>query len=173
MAFDIGRYQFKRLLICSKIASDIFQKKLDSVYIGLPGVTGIADDMVIFGKTEEEHDRNLILFLETTRKNGLILNKRKLQFKKEEVSLFGHRWNSTGISPDPKKTESILRMEFPPDKETMHSFLGLVNFLNWYTPRLAELCSPLRKLILKDSHYSPGDPEHAPLMQSRQNSRRK
>ena len=52
-------------------------------------------------------------------------------------------------------------MEFPPDKETMHSFLGLVNFLNRYTPRLAELCSPLRKLILKDSHYSPGDPEHA------------
>ena len=35
---------------------------------------------------------------------------------------FGHRWNSTGISPDPKKTESILKMQFPPDKETMHSF---------------------------------------------------
>ena len=118
MAFDIGRYQFKRLPMGSKVASDIFQRMLDSVYIGLPGVTGIADDVVIFSKNEEEHDRNLILFLETTRKNGLILNKRKLQFKKEEVSFFGHRWNSTGISPDPKKTESILRMEFPPDKET-------------------------------------------------------
>ena len=161
MAFDIGRYQFKRLPMGSKVASDIFQRMLDSVYIGLPGVTGIADDMVIFGRNEEEHDRNLILFLETTRKNGLILNKRKLQFKKEEVSFFGHRWNSTGISPDPKKTESILKRQFPPDKETMHSFLGLVNFLSRYTPRLAELCSPLRKLILKDSHYSPGDPEHA------------
>ena len=160
MAFDIGRYQFKRLPMGSKVASDIFQRMLDSVYIGLPGVTGIADDMVIFGRNEEEHDRNLILFLETTRKNGLVLNKRKLQFKKEEVSFFGHRWNSTGISPDPKKTESILKMQFPPDKETMHSFLGLVNFLNRYTPKLAELCSPLRKLILKDSHYSPGDPEH-------------
>ena len=144
MAFDIGRYQFKRLPMGSKVASDIFQRMLDSVYIGLPGVTGIADDMVIFGRNEEEHDRNLILFLETTRKNGLILNKRKLQFKKEEVSFFGHRWNSTGISPDPKKTESILKMQFPPDKETMHFFLGLVNFLNRYTPRLAELCSPLR-----------------------------
>ena len=161
MAFDIGRYQFKRLPMGSKVASDIFQRMLDSVYIGLPGVTGIADDMVIFGRNEEEHDRNLILFLETTRKNGLVLNKKKLQFKKEEVSFFGHRWNSTGISPDPKKTESILKMQFPPDKETMHSFLGLVNFLNRYTPKLAELCSPLRKLILKDSHYSPGDPEHA------------
>ena len=161
MAFDIGRYQFKRLPMGSKVASDIFQRMLDSVYIGLPGVTGIADDMVIFGRNEEEHDRNLILFLETNRKNGLVLNKRKLQFKKEEVSFFGHRWNSTGISPDPKKTESILKMQFPPDKETMHSFLGLVDFLNRYTPKLAELCSPLRKLILKDSHYSPGDPEHA------------
>ena len=87
----------------TNVASDIFQRMLDSVYIGLPGVTGIADDMVIFGRNEEEHDRNLILFLETTRKNGLVLNKKKLQFKKEEVSFFGHRWNSTGISPDPKK----------------------------------------------------------------------
>ena len=145
----------------SKVASDIFQRMLDSVYIDLTGVTGIADDMVIFGRNKEENDRSLILFLETTRKNGLVLNKRKLQFKKKEVSFFGHRWNSTGISPDPKKTESILKMQFPPDKETMHSFLGLVNFLNRYTPRLAELCSPLRKLILKDSHYSPGDTEHA------------
>ena len=92
MAFDIGRYQFKRLPMGSKVASDIFQRMLDSVYIGLPGVTGIVDDMVIFGKNEEEHDRNLILFLETTRKNGLVLNKKKLQFKKEEVSFFGHRW---------------------------------------------------------------------------------
>ena len=122
MAFDIGRYQFKRLPMGSKVASNIFQRMLDSVYIGLPGVTGIADDMVIFGRNEEEHDRNLILFLETTRKNGLVLNKRKLQFKKEEVSFFGHRWNSTGISPDPKKTESILKMQFPPDKETMAFF---------------------------------------------------
>ena len=64
MAFVIGRYQFKRLPMGFKIASDIFQKKLDSVYIGLPGITGIADDMIVYGRTEEEHDRNLILFLE-------------------------------------------------------------------------------------------------------------
>ena len=35
MAFDIGRYQFKRLPMGSKVASDIFQRMLDSVYIGL------------------------------------------------------------------------------------------------------------------------------------------
>ena len=153
MALDIGRYQWKRLPMGTIVASDIFQKKLDSIYIGLPGVTGIADDMIVFGRSEAEHDRNFILFLETTRINGLRLNKEKLQFKREEVSFFGHTWNSTGISPDPKKINSILRMKFPEDKETMHSFLGLVNFLNRYSPDLTQFCTPLRKLILKDVPY--------------------
>ena len=40
MAFDIGRYQFKCLPMGTVVTSDVFQKKLDSVYIGLPGVTG-------------------------------------------------------------------------------------------------------------------------------------
>ena len=100
MTFDIGRYQFKRLPMGSKIASDIFQKKLDSIYIGLLGVTGIADDMIVYSRTEKEHDRNLILFLEGTRSNGLVLNKKKLQFKQKEVSFFGHRWSPNGISSD-------------------------------------------------------------------------
>ena len=77
MAFDIGRYQFKRLPMGSKVASDIFQRMLDSVYIGLPGVTGIADDMVIFGRNEEEHDRNLILFLENHQKEWTRLEQEK------------------------------------------------------------------------------------------------
>ena len=53
-----------------------------------------------------------------------------------------------------KKIDSILKMEFPKGKETMHSFLGLISFLNWYSPQLAELCAPLRSLILKDAHYN-------------------
>ena len=172
MTFHIGRFQWKRLPIDIVIASDIFQKKLYYVCIGLPWFAGIADGMIIYCRTEEEHDKKLILFLETTRKNGLVLNKKKLQFKHEEVSFVCHRWNSTGISPDPKKIESILRMELPPDKETMHSFLGLVNFLNCYTTKLAELCSELRKLLLKILITFQVKSIILHLMQLKQNSRR-
>ena len=62
------------------VASDVFQHKLDSIYIGLPGITGIADDMIVYGADEKEHDQNLIRFLDVTRNNGLRLNKDKLQF---------------------------------------------------------------------------------------------
>ena len=110
--------------------------------------------MVVYGTTESEHDWNLINFCETTRKNGLRLNKAKIQFKKKEVSFFGHTWNTTGISPDPKKIQAILNMTFPEDKETMHSFLGLINFLNRYSDKLAKFTSPLYELTQKNGHYT-------------------
>ena len=59
MDLDIGCFNGKGFPIGTIVASDVFQKKLDSIYIGLPGVTGIADDMIIYGTT----DINLILFL--------------------------------------------------------------------------------------------------------------
>ena len=62
IALDIGSVQWKQLPMGTVVASDIFRKKLESVYIGLPGVTGIADDMIIFGKSELELDRNLLQF---------------------------------------------------------------------------------------------------------------
>ena len=46
------------------VAQDIFQSKLDAIFIGMEGVTGIADDMVIAGRAEMEHDRNFLAFVE-------------------------------------------------------------------------------------------------------------
>ena len=139
IALYIGHFQWKRLPMGTIVASDVFQKKLDSIYIGLPGVTGITDDMIIYETTQDEHDRNLLQFLQVTKDKGLCLNKDKIQFKKTEVSFFGHRWSKDGLSPDPKKIQSIINMNFPEDKETMHSFLGMVNFLNHNWPSSVHL----------------------------------
>ena len=153
MALDIGRFQWIRLPMGTVIASDIFQSKLDDVYENLPEVTGIADDMVIYGISTEEHDRNFLRFLKVTRKHNLHLNKDKHQFHKETVNFIGHQWNKDGISPDPKKIKAITSMEFPPDKKTMQSFLGLVNFLNRYSANLVELSKPLCNLCALHADY--------------------
>ena len=50
MALDIGRFQWTRLPMGSTVAQHIFQCKLDAIFLSVPGVTGIADDMIIFGK---------------------------------------------------------------------------------------------------------------------------
>ena len=47
-------------------------------------------------------------------------------------------------------------MEFPPDKETMRSFLGMVNYLNRYSALSAYLTAPLSALIHQAMDYKPG-----------------
>ena len=101
------------------VASDVFQKKLDEIFHNVPGVTGIAEDMVIYGKSIKKHDEHFLNFLSIVRKNNLKLNTSKVQFQLQEISFFGHSWSSKGISPDPKKIQAIQQIEFPPGKESM------------------------------------------------------
>ena len=67
------------------VAQDIFQSQLDSIFIGMEGVTGIADDMVIAGRDKMEHDINFLAFMEKCMSNNLTLNLEKIQFKQSQV----------------------------------------------------------------------------------------
>ena len=142
MALPFGRFQWTQLPMSTVVVQDIFQSKLDAIFIGMEGVTGIADDMIIAGKDEMEHDRNFIAFMEKCMENNLTLNSEKIQFKQTQVSFNGHIWLKHGISPGPKKIQALKHMEFPPDKETMRSFLGMINYLNRYSALSAHLAAP-------------------------------
>ena len=71
---NYGTRYLSRLPMGSIIIQDVFQRKLDAIFLSVPGVTGKADDMIIYGKTDHEHDGNLLNFLEVCRKNNLTLN---------------------------------------------------------------------------------------------------
>ena len=137
------------------VAQDIFQSKLDSIFIGMVGVTGIADDMIIAGRDKMEHDRNILAFMEKCMSNNLTPNLERLQFKQSQVSFYGHHWSKQRISPDPKKIQALNHMEFPPDKETMRSFLGMINYLNRYSALSAHLTAPLSALTHQATEYKP------------------
>ena len=155
MALPFDRFQWTRLPMGTVVAQDIFQSKLDAIFIGMNGVTGIADDMIIAGKDEMEHDRNFQAFMEKCMENNLTLNAEKIQFKQKQVSFYGHVWSENGISPDPKKIQALKHMEFPPDKETMRSFLGMINYLNRYSALSAHLAAPLSSLTHQAADYKP------------------
>ena len=86
MALPFGRFQWTCLPMGTVVAQDIFQSKLDVIFIGMEGVTGIADDMIIAGKDEMEHNRNFLAFMKKCMENNLTLNAEKIQFKQNQVS---------------------------------------------------------------------------------------
>ena len=152
MALPFGRFQWTQLPI---VAQDIFQSKLDAIFIGTEGVTGIADDMIITGKVEMERDRNFLAFMEKCMENNLTLNSEKIQFKQTQVCFYGHIWLKHSISPDPKKIQALKHMEFPPDKETMKYLLGMINYLNRYSALSAHLATLLSTLAHQVTDYKP------------------
>ena len=84
----------------SIIAQDVFQRKLNSIFLDIPGVTGI------YRKDNQKHNGNLLNFLQVCTNNNLTLNAEKMQFRLPKVSFFGHTWSDKGLSLDPKKIGS-------------------------------------------------------------------
>ena len=97
-----GRFCFTTMPFGLNVAEDAFQQKLDEVFSGLEGVTGIADDMFIFGRREEEHDRNLTNFLNRAREHGLKIGAEKIQYRK-------HQSNSMDYSSQQMDTNPPIR----------------------------------------------------------------
>ena len=98
-----GKFRWLRLSFGLKIASDVFQERLDRVLRLLEGVYGIADDILTHGETEVQHDGKILTLLETARMNNLSLNPDEIQFKSTVCKFFRHRLNPEGLKPDPKK----------------------------------------------------------------------
>ena len=71
MALVHGRFQWMILPMGTVVAGDVFQRKLNETHEGLPGVTGIADHIVIYRQNKEQHDRNFLCFLGGSQKADL------------------------------------------------------------------------------------------------------
>ena len=59
------------------MSQDIFQLEMNRILEKGTGVCGIADDFVMYGATEAEHDRNLLQFMDVAKQHGLTLNSAK------------------------------------------------------------------------------------------------
>ena len=141
---------------------------MDAIFLSIPGVTGIADDMIIYRRSDLEHDQHLVNFLEVCRKNTLTLNPDKMQFRLPQVSFFGHQWCEKGLSPDPKKIAAVKRMNLPQDVEMMRSFVGLVNYLNRISLHLAELSEPLRQICRQNVEFELTESVHVAFSRTKE-----
>ncbi|KAL9956099.1 hypothetical protein ACROYT_G037526 [Oculina patagonica] len=142
-----GRYRFNRMPFGLKMSQDIFQTKIDQTFEGCKGVAGIADDIVVFGKTTEEHDRNMHAMLERCQGTGLKLNPEKCFVKQEKIKFYGVVCGKEGIQPDPSKVSALKQMSSPTSRQELQTFLGLANYMGPFIPNLSSLTAPLRELL--------------------------
>lgn len=148
-----GRYRYLRLPFGLKSSQDEFQRKVDEVLEGLTGVVTIMDDILVYGSTRSEHDKNLRQVLNRSRERGIRLNEEKLEVGVTEVRYFGHLLTSSGLKPDPAKVSAIHDMKPPQNQAELETFLGLVNYLAKFAPNISDVTAPLHQLLVKANEF--------------------
>ena len=107
MLAPFGMYVYNVLAMQLSNATDLFETCIREILEGLRGVTNIADDVLIFGRTESEFKTNVILFLDRSVEQNMHLNPDKIQINCTEVPFFGNMLSKDSLSPDMNKTKLI------------------------------------------------------------------
>lgn len=154
-AFSInnGKYEFLRLPFGLKNAPSIFQAALDNIlrpHIGKICYVYI-DDIIVFGKSEEEHFENLREVFRTLSCANMKIQLDKCEFLRSEVEFLGFVVSTKGISTNPKKVEGIVKMAIPKNLKDLRSFLGMAGYYRRFIRDYAKIAKPLTALLRGDA----------------------
>ena len=142
-----GLFTYNRLPFGVASAPSIFQRVMESVLQGIPGVCTYIDDILVTGQDEQEHLDHLDEVLRRLKEAGMRLKKEKCRFLLPSVDYLGHTISAEGLRTSDTKVEAILQAPAPRSVSELRAFLGLVNYYGKFLPDLASVLSPLYLLL--------------------------
>lgn len=148
-----GLFRPTRLQYGVHSATGIFQREMDRRLRHIPRTKVRVDDILISGKDDEEHLRNLSSVLQVIESSGLRLKEVKCVFLAEEVTYLGYNITKEGISPSPEKVKAIRNAAPPENVTQLKAYLGMLNYYNRYLPNLSAMIEPLHRLLRKGTTF--------------------
>ena len=150
-----GHFEFTRMPFGLKNAPATFQRMMDNALRGLVGKYCFVylDDIVVFGKTLQEHNDNLRLLLQRLRETGLKLQPDKCEYLRPELEYLGHLITAKGVKPNPAKTEAVKNFKQPKDVTEIQSFLGLAGYYRKFIKNFSHIAKPLTELTKKNNTF--------------------
>jgi transposase InsO family protein len=118
------------------------------------------DDILVWGRTLEEHDARVRNVMQRLREAGVTLGADKCVIGLSEVPFLGDIVGKEGIRPDPERLKGVSTMPTPESGSDVNRFLGFVNYHGKYVPHLSTRNVNLRSLTRRESDFIWG-PEHA------------
>ncbi|XP_067293892.1 uncharacterized protein [Pseudorasbora parva] len=144
----LGFYQFERMPQGISGAPATFQRLMEKAVgdMHLLQVIVYLDDIIVFGRTLEEHEERLLKVLDRLRECGLKVSIDKCQFCQSQVRYVGHIVSAAGVSPDPAKIEAVTSWKRPTDLKSLRSFLGFCGFYRRFIKDYSTIVRPLTEL---------------------------
>jgi hypothetical protein len=111
------------------------------------------DDILIYSKDEEEHEKHLHLVLQKLMDHQLYAKLSKCEFWWKEVPFLGHVISEGGIFVDPSKIEDVLSWNTPTSVSDFYSFLGIAGYYRRFIEGFSKITKPMTGLLGKDKKF--------------------
>ena len=148
-----GLFRYKRLCFGVNSAAEIFQRKIADMLQGIEGVKNMSDDIIIFAKSEAEHDEILRKVLKCMEVNNVTANAEKCKFKQKSVTYFGHIFSGKGIRPTPEKVAAMVNADAPKNASEVRSLLGMAQYVSHFVANFSSIVAPLRQLTHQNERF--------------------
>ncbi|CAF1043728.1 unnamed protein product [Brachionus calyciflorus] len=148
-----GIYQYKRLFFGIKSAPEIFHNLIKQILEGIKNQINASDDILIMGKTLNDHNEALEKVLKRLDEKGLTVKLEKCEFRKSSIIYFGLEITENSVSLNKQKTEALKDTKTPRNASELHSFLGLSVHASRWIKNFATISDPLWDLLKKDKIF--------------------
>jgi hypothetical protein len=129
------------------LLNKVFMEYLDKF------VVVFIDDILIFSKIEEEHEKHLRLVLEKLRSNQLYTKFSKCEFWLTKVTFLGYVISAGGGLVDLGKVKDVLNWMPPTTASEIQSFLGLARYYHRFIKDFSKIAKSMMKLLEKNKAF--------------------
>ncbi|KRZ81808.1 Retrovirus-related Pol polyprotein from transposon, partial [Trichinella sp. T8] len=157
----MGLFQFRVMPFGLCNAPATFQRLMENALRGLTfkGCLVYLDDIIVYGRTEEEHLERLEGVLSRLQSVGLKIKPEKCQLMRQSVRYLGHIVTQHGVSTDPEKTAAVQEWPTPRCVREVRQFLGLASYYRRFVRNFAGVANPLHALTKKGEKWRWGPKE--------------
>ncbi|KAF9756168.1 Transposon Tf2-6 polyprotein, partial [Nosema granulosis] len=148
-----GQYEFARMPFGLCNAPRVFQKVMSDKLKDMPFVKIFVDDILIFSKSKEEHEKHLKKVLERLRDEGISVNFTKSSFRLKEVRYLGKIIDKDGIRPDLSSLIKLEQIKVPHNRSGLMKLVGMINWYRDHIPNLSRLLSNITDKLSKSNPF--------------------
>src|SRR3982074_2462545 len=150
-----GQYEFLVMPFGLTNALATFMHLMNNVMHPLLDICVIIflNDILVYSKTLEEHDKHLEQVLNLLKQHQLYAKLTKCSLYQTSVPFLGHVVSVEGISTNPCKIQSLCKWGMPMNAKEVASILGVANFYQRFIKNFSDITCPLTDLMKKDKPF--------------------